>query len=84
MRHPLVAWLWRFASRLRFPWLVALTATLLVVDLLVPDFIPLVDEILLALATLILAGIRRKPIPENNDESGPGTTVDMGRAREVE
>jgi hypothetical protein len=50
----------RFASRLRFPWLFALTALLLVVDLLVPDPVPLLDEIVLALLTLLFGMWRRR------------------------
>lgn len=38
---------------LRFPGLFALLATVFVVDLLVPDFIPFVDEIILAILTMI-------------------------------
>lgn len=45
----------RFASRLRFPQLFAFTATLFIVDLLIPDLIPFLDELLLGLATLLLA-----------------------------
>ena len=33
---------------------------LFVVDLFVPDLIPFVDEILLALGTLLLAGLKRR------------------------
>ena len=85
MKHPVVAWVSRFGSRLRFPWLVALTAGLLFLDLLVPDFIPFVDEILLALATMVLAGFRRKPVSQDPeaDENRGGATIDMGVAREV-
>ena len=50
----------RFASRLRFPWLFALTALLLVIDLLVPDPVPLLDEIVLALLTLLFGMCRRR------------------------
>lgn len=50
----------RFAERLRFPQLFLLTAALFLLDLLLPDLIPFVDEILLALATLILAAWRRR------------------------
>ncbi len=39
---------------LRFPTLFVLLATLTVADLLVPDFIPFVDELILAVLTLIL------------------------------
>jgi len=53
---PLVA----YASRMRFPWLVAVTAALFLADVLVPDLIPLVDEMLLGLLTVILASLRRR------------------------
>lgn len=56
MRNVLLA----FASRLRFPWLFALTATLFVLDLIVPDAIPLVDELLLGLGTLLLGSWRKR------------------------
>lgn len=52
-----------FAERLRFPRLLLLTASLFVVDLLVPDLVPFVDEILLALVTLLLSRWKKKPEP---------------------
>lgn len=53
--------LFDWADKLRFPWLLLLTAALFGVDLAIPDFIPFVDEILLGLATIILGRWRRKP-----------------------
>jgi hypothetical protein len=53
-----------WASRLRFPWLLALTTALFVIDLAIPDLIPFVDEILLGLAALLL-GSFRKPRAES-------------------
>jgi hypothetical protein len=50
----------RFAAGLRFPTLFKLVAALFVVDLLIPDLIPFMDEILLALGTLLLAGLRKR------------------------
>ena len=50
----------RYAAGLRFPTLFAITATLFVIDLVVPDVIPFVDEVLLALGTLLLASLRRR------------------------
>lgn len=47
-----------YASRLKFPKLFMLTAALFVADLIVPDFIPFVDEILLGLGTLLLGSLR--------------------------
>lgn len=55
------ALLGRFLSRLRFPQLFAFTAGLLALDLLVPDLIPFVDEILLAATTYLLANWK-KPV----------------------
>ncbi|MEC5396979.1 DUF6116 family protein [Uliginosibacterium sp. H1] len=49
-----------FARRLRFPQLFLLMLALLVINLIVPDFIPLLDELLLALATLALAAWKRR------------------------
>jgi hypothetical protein len=58
--HPVPGLVNTYASRLRFPRLLALTATLFVIDLAVPDFIPFIDEILLGLGTLVLANLRTR------------------------
>lgn len=44
----------RVAGRLRFPTLFVLTAALFVLNLVVPDPFPFIDEILLGLVTLML------------------------------
>ena len=49
-----------FASRLRFPKLLALTIALFVADLIVPDMIPFADEILLGLVATLLAVLKKK------------------------
>jgi hypothetical protein len=59
LRGPVIGLLVRFFGRLRFPYLVAVTATLFVVDLFVPDVIPLADELLLGLVTAILASFKK-------------------------
>ncbi|MEW6271051.1 MAG: DUF6116 family protein [Thermodesulfobacteriota bacterium] len=64
MRTPLVALLLRYLGRLRFPTLMVVTAVLFVVNLVVPDVIPLVDELLLGLATLLLATWKRRKLPD--------------------
>lgn len=56
----------RWAAGLRFPWLLALTATVFGLDLLLPDLLPFVDEILLGLATLLLSAWRRRREPQAN------------------
>ena len=50
----------RFASGLRYPTLFGLVAALFVIDLVVPDLIPFIDEILLALGTLLLGSLRKR------------------------
>ena len=60
MKHLLVAPFLRRAGRLRYPTLFAITAALFLLDLLVPDIIPLVDEILLGLATLLFANWKER------------------------
>lgn len=61
----------RVAGRLRFPALFTLTAALFVVNLVVPDPIPFVDEILLGLVTLVLGAWkdRRGDAEDTNVES---------------
>lgn len=51
----LLGWL----DKLSFPRLFAVAAVLFVLDLLIPDVLPFVDEILLGLATMLLARLRR-------------------------
>lgn len=62
---PLVAWL----SRLSYPRLFMVSAVLFGVNLLIPDPILLVDEVLLGVATVMLA--KRKRTPRRNDDSPP-------------
>ncbi|MFS8136689.1 MAG: DUF6116 family protein [Thermomonas sp.] len=63
MFNPLLAPLLRFFGRLSYPRLFALTATLFVLDLITPDFIPFIDEILLGLGTLLLANWKKRKDP---------------------
>jgi hypothetical protein len=53
----------RYVEGLRFPYLVALTGALFVFDFFVPDLVPYVDEILLALVTILLARLKRPGAP---------------------
>ena len=50
-----------FGARLRFPQLFAIAASLFFIDLLIPDLIPFIDEILLGLLTLLLGSMQAKP-----------------------
>lgn len=49
-----------FASRLRFPKLVALITAVFVIDVLIPDMIPFADEILLGLLAAAMASFKKK------------------------
>ncbi|WP_219339712.1 DUF6116 family protein [Luteimonas salinisoli] len=60
MRSLLFAPLMRWFGRLSYPRLFGVTAGLFVLTLLVPDPIPLVDELLLGLGTLLLANWKNR------------------------
>lgn len=59
-RTTAVGFLLRWLSRRRFPTLFGVTAVLFVIDLLVPDFIPFADELLLGTVTLLLGSLRKR------------------------
>jgi hypothetical protein len=54
----------RFAAGLRFPTLFALLAGLFLLDLVVPDLVPFMDEVLLALGTLLVGSLRKRRPPD--------------------
>ena len=60
MPNPLVTPLLRWFGKLGYPRLFLLTAVLYVLDMLVPDVIPFADELLLGLATLLLANWKKR------------------------
>ena len=55
-----LGWVRGFAGGLRFPVLFAIVAGVFLVDLFIPDMIPMVDEVLLALLTVLLGSLRRR------------------------
>lgn len=65
----------RVAGRLRFPALFMLTAALFVVNLVVPDPLPFIDEVLLGLVTLMLGAWK------DRDDDGDDADVESS-ARE--
>jgi hypothetical protein len=69
----MTALLKRFLPGLRFPQLFAILAGLLVLDLLLPDPIPLVDELTLAVLTLLIGSwrTRSEPPPPPRDVTPP-------------
>jgi hypothetical protein len=63
----------RLLPRLRYPYLFLVLGGLFLVDLIVPDPIPLIDELLLAVLTFIAATFttRREDRPEPRDVTPP-------------
>ena len=50
-----------YLETLRFPWLLLVSLVLFGLNVFVPDAVPFVDELLLALVAVILARIKRRP-----------------------
>lgn len=68
-RSALAGWIVARFARLRFPVLFGITAALFLLDLAVPDALPFADEILLGLATALLASWRK---PHQSRSLEPG------------
>lgn len=58
MPNPITRRLLRFAENLRFPQLTGILAAVFVIDLITPDPLPFVDEIILGLLSLLFANLR--------------------------
>ena len=65
-----------FANRLKFRNLFYLTLALFVFDLLVPDFVPMIDEIILGLLTLVFANWKKEPLPGKNGRIIEGEIIE--------
>ncbi len=71
--HPKTAGLLnRFFSRLRFPWLFAVVAVLFGIDLILPDVVPFIDELLLAAGTVLLGAWKQRKTERTDDSSAAG------------
>jgi hypothetical protein len=69
----------RYAGRLKAPWLFAAVLILFLADLVIPDPIPFVDEVLLALLTFLVGTWRtRRKVPTEAADVIPSTTGDAG------
>ena len=82
----LPAFLRRRLERLRFPQLALLTGLAFLVTLVVPDPLPFVDEIVLALSTLLLASWKQRRSERRSEgNSGPGERAPIeGEAERVD
>lgn len=67
MPSPLLLPLLNRARKLRYATLFKVTAALFLVNVFVPDPIPFIDEILLGLATLLLANWKHRKNPIDYD-----------------
>ncbi len=56
----MLALLLNWMRGLRFPTLAAIAAAIFLIDLLIPDFIPMIDELMLGLVTLLLASWKKQ------------------------
>lgn len=61
----------RFLERRRFPTLMLLGAVLFIANLLVPDPIPFVDEILMLIATVLIGSVRARKQPAKEPTGDP-------------
>lgn len=59
-RIPIISAILAFAEGLRFRRLFLLIGALFLADLVIPDLVPLVDELLLGLMTLLLGSWKRQ------------------------
>jgi hypothetical protein len=69
IRSPFTALVQRFLPRLRYPYLFLILGGLFLVDLVVPDPIPLVDELMLAMLTFLAGTLttRKDDVPPPRD-----------------
>ena len=64
------------ANQLRFRNLFFIVITLFFVDLLIPDFIPLVDEIILGLLAIILANWKKERTQDKEGKVIEGEVIE--------
>jgi len=57
-RSPISALINKLIPGIRYPWLFAILAGLLAIDLVVPDPVPLLDEVVLGVLTFLAASWR--------------------------
>jgi hypothetical protein len=65
VKSPVAALVQRLIPGIRYPWLLALLAGLLAVDLVVPDPVPFLDETVLAVLTFLAAAWRTRKEDDN-------------------
>lgn len=81
MPNPATGPLMGFASRLRFPTLFFMALGLWAINMVIPDPLPLIDEIVMGLLTLMLATWKTRKDPPVAPERA-GVTIDGESRRE--
>ena len=71
-RGPLIAAVERMLPRIKYPWLFLALAAMLLLDLVIPDPIPFLDEATLALLTVLAGSWRtRREKPTASEPAQP-------------
>jgi len=74
---PLALLMQRFLPRLKFPWLFLMLGTIFLADLIVPDFLPFIDEVMLGLLTVLVGSWKTRREPEE-EPLPPKDVTDLG------
>jgi hypothetical protein len=74
---PLAFLIQRFLPRLKFPWLFVMLGTIFLADLIVPDFLPFVDEVMLGLLTVLVGSWKTRREPQE-EVLPPKDVTDLG------
>jgi hypothetical protein len=82
MPNPATGPLMGFASRLKFPTLFFITLGLWALNMVIPDPVPLIDELVLGLLTLMLATWKNRKEPPATPPDRAGVTIDGESRRE--
>jgi len=76
---PIIETFLKNANQLRFRNLFFLVMSLFLVDLLVPDFIPFIDEIILGLLAIILANWKKERNQDKESKVIEGEIIDENK-----
>jgi Family of unknown function (DUF6116) len=77
LTSPISALISRLIPGIRYPWLFAILAGLLAIDLVVPDPVPLLDEVVLGVLTFLAASWR---IRRDGDDPPPKDVTPVDEA----
>ena len=73
---PIISMLLAYADKLKFKNLFLATLALFIIDFLVPDMIPMIDEIILGLLAIVLANWKKERALDMHGETIEGEVVD--------